>query len=89
MEQRRIDTLQPNQYHNLQDPSKILKKRRQKSKCKSENFNIMAKKIINIKQFYPIFDMIIKDPDFEILQPFDLSMDEYKNYSNHVFFKIY
>ncbi len=86
--QKQISSLLPKDIHNVEDPLSYLTELRAKATTKQENFH----KIIREPYFFllkkRIFDYLENDPDFSIKHDYEMTLDDYRNYTNLTLFKV-
>ena len=85
--QQKLNTLLPNNRHNVENPSAYLTQKRSESKTKKNNFEQLmnSQEFLNLRK--KIYKGLKEDTNFNLLYPYETSLSNLKNYTNDFFGK--
>ena len=86
--QEKINQLLPNDLHNLENPSIYLKIRQKNAKCEKKKIKEFFLHPLFREYKKKIYTDLLRDPNFISKTDQDLTITNYKNYINELFFKI-
>ena len=82
--QQKIDTLLPNDLHNLESPSTYLTQIRAEASVKKENFEQMLVDPLLIEYRNKIYKAFENDPEFQTKNQWEMSLTQHRLYTNKV-----